>query len=113
MFKKFFATAAILTLVLGGAAFSLDEWTGKGEVVELGCLKKGQKGEAHASCAKKCLSGGAEMGLLDADGNVTKLKAGDDKSAYDALIELAGKQAKVSGMSTDGVVTVAASQPAG
>lgn len=112
MTKKILATAAVLVLVLGGTAFAGAEWSGQGEVVEMGCYKKGQSGEGHAACAKKCLGGGAEMGLLDADGNVTKLKAGDDKAAYDALIELAGKQAKVSGMATDGVVTVAASQPA-
>ncbi len=110
--KKILAITAVLALMLGGAAFSMDGWSGQGEVVEMGCYKKGQSGEGHAGCAKKCLSGGAAMGLLDADGNVTKLTAGDDKAAYDALIELAGKQAKVTGTAADGVVTVTASQPA-
>jgi hypothetical protein len=52
------------------------------------------------------------MGLLQQDGTVIKLVPGEDKAAYTALIDLAGKQAKVTGMNQDGVVTVATSGPA-
>ncbi len=74
------------------------------------CYSKTQakKGEGHAGCAKKCLGGAdAKMGLLQADGTMVKLVAGEDKAAFTALVDLAGKQAKVTGMNKDGVVTVA------
>jgi hypothetical protein len=108
-----FLTLAVLLIGAGGVAFALDQWTGQGEVVEIGCYKKnGATGEGHAGCAKKCLNGGAEMGLLMSDGTLVKLVAGEDKAPYQALIELAGKQAKVTGANADGVVTVASSGPA-
>jgi hypothetical protein len=108
-----FLVLGVLLLGASGIAVALDQWTGQGEVVELGCYKKQQaKGEGHAACAKKCLGGGGEMALLQADGTLIKLVAGEDKAPYDALIELAGKQAKVTGENKDGVVTVASSGPA-
>lgn len=109
-------TILVLMLVLmgmSGVAFALDQWTGQGEVVDVQChTKNGAKGEGHAGCAKKCLSGGGEMGLLQQDGTIIKLKSGEDEEAYAALIELAGKQAKVTGSNNGGVVTVATSAPA-
>lgn len=108
-----FLVLAVLMVGAGGFAFALDQWTGKGEIVEMGCYtKNGAKGEGHAGCAKKCLTDGGEMGLLQEDGTVVKLVAGEDKAAYKALIELAGKQAMVTGSNADGVVTVASSGPA-
>jgi hypothetical protein len=108
-----FLVLAVLLLGASGIAFALDQWTGQGEIIDLQCYKKnGAKGEGHAGCAKKCLSGGGEMGLLQQDGTVIKLVPGEDKAAYTALIDLAGKQAKVTGMNQDGVVTVATSGPA-
>jgi hypothetical protein len=108
-----FLVLAVLLLGTSGIAFALDQWTGQGEIVDMQCYNKnGAKGDGHAGCAKKCLGGGGEMGLLQADGTVVKLVAGEDKAAYTALVDLAGKQAKVSGMSKDGVVTVATSGPA-
>jgi hypothetical protein len=78
------------------------------------CYKKNQAtGEGHAGCAKKCLGGAdGKMGLLLKDGTIVELVAGEDKAAYQALVDLAGKQAKVTGMNKDGVVTVATSGPA-
>jgi hypothetical protein len=110
----FLGLAAALLFGAGGLAFALDQWTGTGEVIDMHCYKKnGAKGEGHAGCAKKCLGAAdGEMGLLQADGKVIKLVPGDDKAPYQALVDLAGKQAKVSGMSKDGVVTVATSGPA-
>ena len=108
-----FLVLAMLLVGAGGIAFALDQWTGQGEIVEMGCYNKnGSKGEGHAGCAKKCLTDGGEMGLLQADGTVVKLISGEDKAAYTALIDLAGKQAKVTGTNADGVVTVATSSPA-
>jgi hypothetical protein len=111
----FLVLAAALLFGMGGIAVALDTWTGSGEVVDMHCYSKdpAKKGEAHAGCAKKCL-GGADpaMGLLQADGTVVKLVAGKDKEAYKALVDLAGKQAKVTGVSQDGVVTVNTGGPA-
>lgn len=110
----FLALAVVLLFGVGGIAFALDQWTGTGEVLDLHCYNKnGAKGEGHAGCAKKCLSApDGEMGLLTSDGKVIKLVPGTDKAPYQALIELAGKQAKVTGENKDGVVTVASSGPA-
>jgi hypothetical protein len=108
-----FLILAVLLIGASGVAFALDQWTGTGEIVEIGCYKKnGAKGDGHAGCAKKCLTGGAEMGLLQEDGTLLKLVPGEDKTAYNALIDLAGKQAKVTGANADGVVTVASGGPA-
>ena len=107
---SFLLLAAVLLFGVGGIASALDQWTGTGEIVDMHCYTKdnAKKGEAHAGCAKKCLSGAdASMGLLQADGTVVKLVPGDDKAAFTALVDLAGKQAKVTGMNKDGVVTVA------
>jgi hypothetical protein len=110
----FLALAAALLFGAGGLAMALDQWTGSGEVVDMHCYKKNQaKGEGHAGCAKKCLGAAdGEMGLLMGDGTILKLVPGTDKAPYTALIDLAGKQAKVSGENKDGVVTVASSGPA-
>lgn len=107
---SFLFLAAVLLFGAGGLAFALDTWTGTGEVVDMHCYTKDatKKGEAHAGCAKKCLGGAdAKMGLLQADGKVVQLVAGEDKAAFASLVDLAGKQAKVTGMNKDGVVTVA------
>jgi hypothetical protein len=112
---SFLFLAAVLLFGVGGIASALDQWTGTGEIVDMHCYSKdpSKKGEAHADCAKKCLGGAdAKMGLLQADGTVVQLVPGEDKAAFTALIDLAGKQAKVTGMNKDGVVTVASGGPA-
>jgi hypothetical protein len=112
---SFLLLSAVLLFCAGGVAAALDQWTGTGEIVDMHCYKKDQakKGEGHAGCAKKCLGGAdGKMGLLQADGTVVELVAGEDKAAYTKLVDLAGKQAKVTGMNKDGVVTVATSGPA-
>ena len=109
MSKKVFSVALVLTLISGlsGIVFALDQWSGEGEVVEMGCYEKREAtGAGHAACAKKCLTGGAEMGLLLEDGSIVKLVAGENEAAYKSLIDLAGMQAKVSGSEADGTVTV-------
>jgi hypothetical protein len=112
---SFLFLAAVLLFGVGGIASALDQWTGTGEIVDMHCYSKdpAKKGEAHAGCAKKCLGGAdAKMGLLQADGTVVQLVPGEDKAAFTALVDLAGKQAKVTGMNKDGVVTVASGAPA-
>lgn len=106
--KKLYALMAVFALFAGAGLVLADaEWSGTGEIVEMGCFKgQGAKGEGHAGCAKKCLSDGKEMGLLQDDGSVVKLQKGSDETPYKELIDLAGKQAKVMGTEADGVVTV-------
>ena len=105
--RLFILTLAIgLTLSFSGIAFASD-FAGTGEIVELGCYKsQNATGEGHAACAKKCLSGGKAMGLLLEDGSIVELAKGDE-TVYESAIELAGKQAKVTGSKADGKVTIA------
>lgn len=91
-------------------------WTG--EVVDLACyVANGAKGSDHAGCAKSCVKNGQPMGLLTDDGTLVLLAA-DHKNGkpYDALKELAGDKAEVSGTlaEKDGmkVVTVTGSRAA-
>ncbi len=110
MGKRVLIVSLVLTLMSGlaGFVFALDQWSGEGEVVEISCpMTDNARGPDHAACAKKCLSGGSQMGLLLEDGTIVKLVAGDDEAPYKSLIDLAGKQAKVSGSQGDDVVTVA------
>jgi len=116
MSKRVLIVALVLTLTSGlaGIVFALDQWSGQGEVVEMGCYKKNNAtGPGHAACARKCLTGGAQMGLLLEDGTIVKLVAGEDEAPYKSLINLAGKQASVSGSQGDDVVTVMKAAAAG
>jgi hypothetical protein len=107
--------AAVLLFGAGGVALALDQTTATGEVVDLHCYTKdnAKKGEAHAGCAKKCLGGAdASMGLLQADGTVVELIADTDPAAYKKLVDLAGKQAKVTGEKEGAALIVKTSGPA-
>jgi len=105
--KKLSALIAAVALLAGAGALFAGEWSGTGEIVDIACYtSRSAHGDGHAGCAKKCLTDGKDMGLLQEDGTVIKLKKGDDAAAYQALVDLAGKQAKVMGMEADGVVTV-------
>ncbi len=91
-------------------------WTG--EVVDLACyVSNGAKGADHAGCAKSCVKNGQPMGLLTDDGTLVLLAA-DHKNGqpFDALKDLAGEKAEVSGTlaEKDGmkVVTVTGSKAA-
>ena len=91
-------------------------WTG--EVVDLACyVANGAKGSDHAGCAKSCVKNGQPMGLLTDDGTLVLLAA-DHKNGkpFDALKDLAGEKAEVSGIlaEKDGmkVVTVTGSKAA-
>lgn len=121
--KKFLtpiAIAAMLLLVPLAAVSAAEkvEWTGAGEVLDMGCYEKGQKGPGHASCAKRCLSNGSAMGLLTDDGTLVLIKKeGSDAGAYETLQGLGGEKARVWGMAetVDGktILTVKSGQPMG
>lgn len=82
-----------------GAAAKGEMVTLKGEIVDLACYMAHEgKGEKHEKCAKACLTGGAPAGILEADGTVILLVEDHEaKKPYKAMLELAGKQAEVSG----------------
>ena len=111
--RLFVLTLAVgLTLSFSGIALAGD-FSGTGEIVEMGCYKKqNSTGAGHAGCAKKCLNEGAAMGLLLEDGTIVELAKGDE-DAYKAAIDLAGMQAKVMGSESDGKVTIASIAAAG
>ncbi len=122
--KKSILSLCIVVLVAGlglAAAATADshEGTWTGEVMDLACyVAKGAKGADHAGCAKACVKGGQPMGLLTGDGTLVLLAADhNDGAPYEALKELAGSQAAVSGTlaERDGmkVVTVTGSKAAG
>lgn len=93
---KLLVVAFAFALTAGVALADHHSWTG--EVLDIQCYEKqGAHGEAHADCAKKCVKGGAPMGLLTDDGTVVLLKAGKDAAPYESLKDLAGEMAEVTG----------------
>ena len=76
-----------------------NEGTWAGEVVDMGCyIEKGLKGSDHAGCAKSCIKKGMPMGVLTKDGTLLLLTFNhDDGAPYEALKDLAGENAEVSG----------------
>lgn len=111
--------AIALTATSFTAASAGDEGSWKGEVVDLACyVAQGAQGADHAGCAKSCVKNGQPMGLLTDDGTLVLLAAHHrDGAPYDALKDLAGGMAEVSGSlaEKDGmkVVTVTGSKAAG
>ena len=84
----------------GGEAEAKGETTTlKGEIVDLACYMAHEGGgEKHEKCAKACLTGGAPAGILGADGSVVLLVEDHGaKKPYKMMLELAGKQAEVTG----------------
>lgn len=115
--RKLLLTVLVLAaaVLVTGAAQADESFTG--EIIDKACFDKGMHGADHADCAKSCFSRGATMGLLTADGEVIILRAVEDNQVpFDALKELAGMNAKVTGLVTeeDGmkVVMVTASEKA-
>ena len=95
--------AALLTsgLALAGDEGTKGEWTG--EILDMACyVSHSAKGPDHADCAKRCVKGGQPMGLLTDDGKVLLLAADHkDGSAFEALKDLAGSNAVVTGVMTE------------
>jgi len=119
--KKTFAllTFAALFLALPALAGEGEEGTWTGEVLDLACyVAQGAHGADHAGCAKTCVKNGQPMGLMADDGTVVLLAADhQDGAPYEALKDLAGEKAQVTGTlaERDGmkVVTVKGSKAAG
>ena len=119
MKKRLILMSMAVVLLVAGVAMAGDHegsWTG--EVVDLACyVAQGAKGPDHAGCAKSCVKNGQPMGLLTDDGTLVLLAADHkDGEPYEALKELAGDQAQVTGTlaERDGmkIVTVTGSKAA-
>ena len=118
--KKVWTYLCLVALMAAlGFAVSADQGTWTGEVLDLACyVAQGAHGADHAGCAKGCVKGGQPMGLLTDDGTVVLLAADHkDGAPYEALKDLAGSKAVVTGTlaERDGVkvVTVTGSKAAG
>ncbi len=113
-----FSGLAVLMVLAWSAAGEHHEGTWTGEVVDLACyVGQGAHGGDHAGCAKSCVKNGQPMGLLTDDGTLVLLAADHkDGEPYEALKDLAGAKAVVSGKlaEKDGmkVVTVTGSKAA-
>ena len=123
MKKRVLYLSLVVTLsvvgLAGNAIAEHHEGTWTGEVVDLACyVAQGAKGADHAGCAKSCVKNGQPMGLLTGDGTLVLLSADHkDGKPYEALKDLAGETAEVTGTlaERDGVkvVTVTDSKAAG
>ena len=94
-----FFVVALLALTSLTAFGGGDEETWTGEIVDLACyVGQGAKGSDHSGCAKACVKNGQPMGLLTDEGTLVLLTANHkDGAPYDALKELAGEKAEVTG----------------
>ena len=119
MSKRLILLSLAALLTVSGLAFAdhhEGSWTG--EVVDLACyVTQGAKGADHAGCAKSCVKNGQPMGLLTDDGTLVLLAADHkDGEPYEALKDLAGEMAKITGelAEKDGmkIVTVTGSKAA-
>ncbi|MEM7357341.1 MAG: hypothetical protein AAF657_41385 [Acidobacteriota bacterium] len=113
------ALSMVGLLALGSTALAAgDDGSWSGEIVDLACyVGNGAKGSDHAGCAKSCVKNGQPMGLLTDDGTLVLLAADHkDGAAYNALKDLAGEKAQVTGSlaEKDGmkIVTVTGSKAA-
>ena len=119
LFVALTAVTLSLVAVSGSSAAGGADGSWTGEVVDLACyVPNGARGADHAGCAKTCVKNGQPMGLLTDDGTLLLLAADHkDGQPYEALKDLAGEQADVSGKlaEKDGmkVVTVTGSKAAG
>lgn len=69
-----------------------------GEIVDTGCyLGHGAKGEAHKSCALKCIAGGMPMGLLVGDTVYLLTMSHEDADPYNKAKEMAASMVEVTG----------------
>ncbi|HET7497944.1 MAG TPA: hypothetical protein VFM00_06565 [Candidatus Eisenbacteria bacterium] len=96
--------AACLAFALGTALAADVHAGGKpttlsGELVDMGCyIGHMAKGEKHADCAAKCVSGGMPMGVLTSSGKLYLLTMDHaNPDAYNKAKDFAGKQVKITG----------------
>lgn len=98
------AAACLMALALGTALAADVHAGGKpttlsGELVDMGCyIGHMAKGEKHADCAAKCVSGGMPMGILTSSGKLYLLTMDHaNPDAYNKAKDFAGKQVKITG----------------
>jgi hypothetical protein len=104
--KSFLALMSAAFLAVSGLALADGTaMTQKYEVVCLKCMAHhtamgdgGGHGEKHAKCAMKCSKDGADLGLMDKDGNLFIPIDSDFKSARKAIKKNAGETVELSGM---------------
>ncbi|HEY1586702.1 MAG TPA: hypothetical protein VGH63_13500 [Polyangia bacterium] len=100
----------IATLMISGMALA-DKPAGKtaaagkdkitGEVVDITCYAShGAKGEKHAACAQKCLTGGMPAGIV-ADGKQWVVTMNDHTSPSTKLAAWAGKTVTAEGQKVE------------
>lgn len=81
------------------AAAGKDKITG--EVVDITCYAShGAKGEKHAACAQKCLTGGMPAGIV-ADGKLWVVTMNDHSSPSTKLAQWAGKTVTAEGQKVE------------
>lgn len=70
-----------------------------GEMIDMACYMMHEgKGAKHAKCAGACVTGGAPLGVLTADGKVYLVVGDhDDKKPFAEAKALAGSNAKITG----------------
>lgn len=87
----------------GGHEHAAKAATVSGEVVDMGCyVGHGAGGEKHRECAAKCIAGGMPMGLVTKEGNLFLLTLSHSNAdPYNKLKDMAGKQVKVTGPSSE------------
>lgn len=104
------ASFAVALLVYSSSTKAQEQVTVKGEILDLTCyLSKGSKGDRHKTCAKMCAKKGLPVGVLTDDGKVFLLiEDHDDPDPYDAVKELAGGRAEITGKrySKDGMESI-------
>lgn len=86
---------AVFAAVLA-APLTAADMTVKGEVVDIACALKGDKGDGHAACAMSCAKRGQPVGIMTADAiyEVT----GDYAANRNAkLLDFVAKQVEVTG----------------
>jgi hypothetical protein len=99
----------IASLMISGMALA-DKPAGKtaaakdkitGEVVDITCYAShGAKGEKHAACAQKCLTGGMPAGIV-ADGKLWIVTMNDHSSPSTKLAAWAGKTVTAEGQKVE------------
>lgn len=98
----------VAALMVSGVALA-DKPAGKtagkdkitGEVVDVTCYAShGAKGEKHAACAQKCLTGGLPAGIV-ADGKLWIVTMNDHSSPSAKLAPMAGKTVTAEGQKVE------------
>ena len=87
----------IAGLLLSSVAFAGGKDKITGEVVDITCYAShGAKGDKHAACAQKCLTGGMPAGIV-ADGKLWIVTMNDHSSPSTKLAAWAGKTVTAEG----------------